>query len=278
MSLTPHLSKKSSHSQKGFEELSGRVAWITGASRGIGQAIALELAGLGVSIALGSRNETLLCAVARQAAAFGVSVFSKSCNVTDEDSIEDFVRQAESSLGPIDILVNSAGIYRTEPVSRHSLSVWREIIETNLTGPLLTTKAVVDGMIEREWGRLVNISSVSGKVGEKWASAYCSSKFGLIGFTQSLALEVAKYGITVNAVCPGWVDTEMASSQLTDEAWCSLNNIPQAESIDIHRLSIPQERFIEPQEVASLVAYLCSTSARSITGQSINICGGLILH
>ena len=133
-------------------------------------------------------------------------------------------------------------------------------------------------MIELNWGRIINISSVSGKVGEIWGSAYSASKFALIGFTQSLSLEVARNGITVNAVCPGWVDTEMAKGQLEDPQWCKLNSVDPSESLSNACFSVPQMRFIEPSEVAALVVFLASVAARGITGQSINICGGLSLH
>src|SRR5262249_41921101 len=181
-------------------------------------------------------------------------------------------------LGTPDILVNNAGIYKTEPVRGHSLEIWQEIIDINLTGALLTSRCVLDGMIEKGWGRIINISSISGKSGEAFGAAYSASKYGLIGLSQSMALEVARYGITVNAVCPGWVSTEMAVEQLTDQRWCKLNSLEPSESEEIARLSVPQERFISPEEVAELVAYLCTDSARGITGQAMNICGGMALH
>ena len=127
-------------------------------------------------------------------------------------------------------------------------------------------------------GRIVNISSISGKSGEPYGAAYSSSKFAMIGLTQSLALEVARHGITVNAVCPGWVETDMAYEQLTDRRWCELNSLPVEDSVEIARLSIPREKFVKAEEVAALVRFLCSEDAQSITGQAINICGGLSLH
>jgi ketoreductase len=133
-------------------------------------------------------------------------------------------------------------------------------------------------MIGKAWGRIVNISSVSGKTAEAYGAAYSASKFGIIGLTQALALEVAKSGITVNAICPGWVRTDMAIEQLQDPKWCGLNEIDQSQSVEIARLSIPQNRFLESEEVADLALFLCSNQARSITGQAINICGGLSLR
>jgi ketoreductase len=130
-------------------------------------------------------------------------------------------------------------------------------------------------MIERKWGRIINISSISGQKAEAYGTAYSASKFGLIGVTQSLALELARHGITVNSVCPGWVETDMAQEQINDPEWCRLNDINPEESLDIARLSVPQMRLIQPDEVAGLVGYLCSDRAKGITGQAINICGGL---
>ena len=133
-------------------------------------------------------------------------------------------------------------------------------------------------MIERNWGRIINISSISGKVAEAFGAAYSASKFAIIGLTQSMALEAAKHAITVNAICPGWVDTKMAGDQLSDDNYLSLTEQEPSQALEIARLSVPQMRFIAPEEVASLVVYLCSEQARGITGQAINICGGLSLH
>jgi NAD(P)-dependent dehydrogenase (short-subunit alcohol dehydrogenase family) len=163
-------------------------------------------------------------------------------------------------------------------VEGHDLDVWRRTLDTNMTSAMVASSLVLPEMVTRKWGRVINISSISGKAGEAFGAAYSASKFGLIGLTQSMALEVARFGVTVNAVCPGWVATDMAFSQINDPQWCQLNNLPPAESLDIARLSVPQERFIEPGEVASLVVYLSTDDARGITGQAINICGGLSVH
>ena len=258
--------------------LSGHVAWITGASRGIGRATALALARNGAAVAISGRDAEALETVANRLANDGADVFAQSCDVRDEQSVLAFAEAARVRFGEIDILVNNAGIYKTEPVRGHSTNVWRDVIDTNLTGAFLTCRLVIDGMIHKKWGRIVNISSISGKTGEIWGSAYSASKFGLLGLTQSLALEVARHNITVNAVCPGWVDTDMARGQLTDTTWCQLTSIDEKESVDLAKLSVPQERFIEPEEVAALVSHLCTDSARGITGQSLNVCGGLSLH
>lgn len=259
--------------------LRGKVAIVTGASRGIGKAIACELARQGALVAVCARNDSLLQAAKIEIELHGNQVFASACDVRDPASVETFIHNLNvANGGRIDILVNNAGIYRTEAVEQHSLDVWSEVIDTNLTGSMLFCRAVLKTMIEQKSGRIINISSVSGRTGEIWGSAYSASKFGLIGFTQSLALETAKHGITVNAVCPGWVATEMSAEQLQDPDWCKLNLMEPQDAMANACFAVPQNRFIEADEVADLVAYLASDSARGITGQSINICGGLSLQ
>lgn len=262
----------------GERSLSGKVAVVTGASRGIGKAVAIELARQGANVAALARNHSLLNAVCVEMNELGVATCAAACDVSDSESIYAAIEEVKSRLGAVDILVNNAGIYRTAAVSVHSIETWRAIMETNLTSAMVASKLVLPEMIDKSWGRIINMSSVSGKTGEPYGSAYSASKFGLIGLTQSLALEVAKNQITVNAVCPGWVLTDLARHQLESEEWCSLAEIDPGESVEIARLSVPQQRFVEPEEVACLVAFLASEQARGITGQAINVCGGLSIQ
>lgn len=258
--------------------LRGKIALVTGASRGIGRATALALAKDGADIAAIARTEAALTSLASELRDYDVRYESYICDVSLPEALEQTLATIGQQLGVVQILVNCAGVYETASVRGHSLNLWNKIVETNLTSVLRTCKSLIEGMITTNWGRIVNVSSISGKSGEPYGAAYSASKFGLIGLTQSLALEVAKFGITVNAVCPGWVRTEMAISQLTDARWCELNGIPGNDSIEIARLSVPQLRFIEPEEVADLISFLCGTKAQAITGQAINICGGLSIH
>jgi NAD(P)-dependent dehydrogenase (short-subunit alcohol dehydrogenase family) len=258
--------------------LSGKVACITGASRGIGAAVAKRLAAHGVKVAAGARTTSDLGALKADIEKMQGVCLDYTLDVRDQDSVAEFLSVAQSQLGAVDILINNAGIYATEPVAGHDLALWHDVIATNLTSALFTCRLVVPSMTERRCGRIINISSISGKVAEAYGAAYSASKFGLIGLSQSLALEVAHLGITVNAVCPGWVETKMASDQLSCERYLDLTEQEPSEAKDIARLSVPQRRFIEPAEVAGLVVYLCSDEARGITGQAINICGGLSLH
>ncbi len=270
--------------QEGFSlltpaHLSDRVALVTGASRGIGKAIALELASQGAALAIISRNLTDLGTLQTEIETRSQrSCLAFACDVGEPDTLERVIQQVQEEHGALDILVNNAGIFSGTALIGQALDEWRSILEVNLTAAMRACKAALPLMIERKWGRVINVSSISGKSGEPYGAAYSASKFGMIGLTQSLALEVAREGVTVNAVCPGWVDTDMARNQLNDEEWCRLNNIDPADSLEIARLSVPQQRFIEPDEVANLASYLCSNVARGITGQAINICGGLSLH
>lgn len=255
-----------------------KTAFITGASRGIGRAVAERLAQDGFDLALFARSEDLLLQLAKDLSGYSIAAQAFVVDVSDQAEFSQALQSASEKLGQPQVLVNNAGVYYTQAVDGHSVELFREVLETNLTSALNACQFVVSGMKKLGWGRIVNISSISGKVAEAYGAAYSASKFGIIGLTQSLALEVAEHGITVNAVCPGWVATEMARAQLNDEKWCKLNQLEVEQSEEIARLSVPQKRLIQPEEVAHLVSFLCSENARGITGQSINICGGLSLN
>jgi len=260
----------------GFYGIKGKNALITGASRGIGYAVAIELAGHGVNCALLARSEGPLESLAQELRSAGVRAESIALDLVAPDSLTVIEKRLAAEFGFIDILVNNAGIYGTASIdSDEDGSLWSATIETNLSVPYRLARYFGASMKKTGWGRLINVSSISGQKGECFGAAYSASKFGLLGMTQSLALELASFGVTVNAVCPGWVDTDMAVSQINDPDWCNLNGIELAHSMELTRLSVPQERLIEPAEVASLIAYLASNQARGITGQAINICGGL---
>lgn len=258
--------------------LKGKTAVVTGASRGIGKAITLKLAESGANLAICARNTKMLNDVKQKSESFGIKCFAQVADVSSEKAVIDFIQAAIKEVGDADILVNNAGIYVTEPITNHPTAAWQSVIDTNLTGPFLMSRALIPLMMKKGWGRIINISSISGKVAEIYGSAYSASKFGLIGLTQALALETAKHGITVNAICPGWVATDMTFNQLNDDQYLSLTNIEQIDSVDVARLSVPQMRFIDPVEVADLVTFLCSDNAKGIHGQALNICGGLSLH
>lgn len=256
---------------------------MTGASRGIGRAIAIELASMGADLVLVARNEDRLAAVQEEIKKIGPAACFHAFDLSQESSCNALLERLANDRLPIDVLVNNAGVYATDSIDidqsptwdESKSSLWHQTMSVNLTAPLQLSKGLAPQMVQRNWGRIVNISSISGKKAEVFGTAYSASKFGLIGLTQALALEVARHGVTVNAVCPGWVETDMARAQMNDPKWCRLNNIVIEESVDIARLAVPQMRFIQQEEVASLVGYLCSDRAKGITGQAINICGGL---
>ncbi|MBX3076809.1 SDR family oxidoreductase [Candidatus Obscuribacterales bacterium] len=268
-------------------ELHGKNALVTGASRGIGRAIALELAALGARTALVARSSSLLESLAKEIndKNSGDAIY-KSLDIEKESFALELAKWLKAEGFHVDVLVNNAGIYSTDYISLEHADgwevsdpgnddLWKRTMAVNLNAPYILAKVFAPAMIERKWGRIINISSISGQKAEAYGTAYSASKFGLIGVTQSLALELARHGITVNSVCPGWVETDMAQEQINDPEWCRLNDINPEESLDIARLSVPQMRLIQPDEVAGLVGYLCSDRAKGITGQAINICGGL---
>lgn len=250
-------------------DLKGKTVVITGASRGIGKATAEVFSKSGANLILLSRDETKLSAISRQLSAkyFALDV-SKSAKV----------EKVFSEIDNIDILINNAGIHFSSSVEEMNIKKWNELLEVNLNGAMYCSKFALPKMKKKKWGRIINISSVSGKYGESHSSAYCSSKFALIGFTQSLSLETARDGITVNAVCPGWTKTDMAEGILNDDSYAKLTGIPKEKLKEYSLEAVPIGRYIDPKEVAYLILYLVSNYASGITGQAINICGGLCMH
>jgi ketoreductase len=285
--ISSHAARIGNSSKVSVKELDGKNALVTGASRGIGRAIAAELAGQGARVALVARSSERLAAFAGElnAKKSGTAIF-KSLDLEAETFAVDLAKCLQSEGFSVDILVNNAGIYSTDYIPLEHAdgwevsdpgcdNQWKRTMKVNLDAPYQLVKTLAPAMIERKWGRIINISSISGQKAEAYGTAYSASKFGLIGMTQALALELARHGITVNSVCPGWVETDMSQEQINDPQWCRLNDINPEESLDIARLSVPQMRLIQPDEVAGLVGYLCSDRAKGITGQAINICGGL---
>jgi len=259
------------------ESLADKTVLVTGASRGIGRAIAVGLAARGAKLAICARQELPLHSVKQEIEDRGTTCQVFACDLSNEGEIGRGFEEVLASLGKVDVLINNAGMIRVESTDETSDQSWNEILQVNLGAALTLTELALKDMMASGWGRIINISSVSGSIGEAFAIAYAVSKAALNGVTSSFAIEAARFGVTVNAVCPGWVDTDMARNQLTDEHWCELTGIQMKDSIEIARLSSPQERFIEPAEIAELVSFLCSNRAKSITGQCITVCGGLSL-
>lgn len=240
-----------------------RTALITGSSAGIGAEIALRLASNGYKVFLSGRNEERLQSQSVKCNAMGYL----AGDLGNDAFCEELINKANKTLGQIDVLVNNAGIYVWAPVEKTETAKIDEVLRLNLHAPYQLCKLVVPIMKKNKWGRIINIGSISGAVGEANASLYSASKAGLIGMTKALALELAEHNITVNTVNPGWVKTELASDVFEN------GTLDEEEQIDM----IPQRRWIHPTEIASLVSYMASDEAIGMTGQAINLCAGLSL-
>lgn len=259
-------------------DLSGRTALVTGAGRGIGRAIALALGAAGARVALTARRKDELDAVAREIAATGGRAAAVPGDLLADGAIAAVVRETERALGPVDILVNNAGgnVLGPVPFAQTEPDGWWKTVELNLRAPYLLCRATVPQMVERRWGRVINIGSVGSKVGLMMLTDYCAAKHGLLGLTRALALEVAKKGVTVNAVCPGYVETELARAGLEQRAPL-LKTTPEALA-ETYVKNIPQRAAILPDEVAEVVLFLCSQGGGRLTGEAINVSGGQVMH
>jgi len=252
-----------------------QVALITGAGRGIGRSIALALAREGADVAVAARSEPEIAAVRREVEGLGRRGLACVCEVTDATQVARLVQNVQEALGPITILVNNAGMAASAKTTEMDDALWERILRVNLTGTYLCTKAVLPGLLHRGSGRIINIASVGGKVGLLYSAAYCASKHGVLGFTRALALEVAGRGITVNAICPGFVETAMTDESIR-RIVTKTGRTPDAARQALEELS-PQKRLIQPEEVATVAVMLASPEARGIHGQAINVDGGAVM-
>jgi ketoreductase len=247
-----------------------KVALVTGGGRGIGRAIALALGGPETVVAIAGRTSSALDATARDLRRGGTDPIRLQMDVTSESSVDRAMSVLREAAAHIDVLVNNAGVGGGEAVAGSDVERWRRTIDTNLTGTYLVTRAAIPFM--GAGGRIINLSSVLGRFGVPGYTAYCASKHAVIGFTRALALELAPQQITVNALCPGWVDTEMAEQGMRMGAAATGQTFEQFREAALG--AVPIKRIIQPEEVAALVAFLASPAAAAITGQTYNICGG----
>jgi NAD(P)-dependent dehydrogenase (short-subunit alcohol dehydrogenase family) len=247
-------------------------ALVTGGGRGIGAAIARALDAAGATVSVLGRNEEKLNGVRDSLTNKGLAI---GCDVTDGPQVKSAITAIEAEAGPIDILVNNAGAAASTPFASMSRDVWDQMLSVNLTSVFCMTQAVIPGLQKRGSGRIINIASTAGLKGYAYVTAYTAAKHGVVGLTRALALELAQTAITVNAICPGYTDTELlagAAANISAKTGQSTQDI-----IKQFAASNPQNRLISPTEVASAVVWLCSNEASGMTGQAISISGGEVM-
>lgn len=251
--------------------LAGRHAVVTGGSRGIGAAIATALVADGAHVTILGRDQARLSAVSSELG--GPShALALVADVTDSASIEAAITSARRQFGPVHILVNNAGQAASAKFANTDEALWNRILSVNLTGTFLCTRAVISDMLSNGYGRIVNVASTAGLRGAAYISAYAASKHAVIGLTRSLALEYAKQNITVNAVCPGYTDTDIVQDAVANIMRKTGRSEAEARATLV--ATNPQGRLIDPREIADTVLWLCRPGAQSVTGQSIVIAGG----
>jgi NAD(P)-dependent dehydrogenase (short-subunit alcohol dehydrogenase family) len=252
--------------------LKGKLAVVTGGGRGIGAAIVDELARLGATVALLGRSVEELEAKARQIREHNpVRALAIRCDVADEASVAEAFAAVRAQMGNPEVLVNNAGQSAGIPFAETTREVWDRMLAVNLTGTFLCTREVVPAMVDARSGRIINIASTAGLKGYSHTAAYCAAKHGVVGLTRALAIETAKQGITVNAVCPGYTDTDMARSAIGNLVRAGRSEEEATKAIT---RVMPIGRLVRPEEVASAVGWLCAPEAAAVTGQCIGVAGG----
>ncbi len=257
-------------------DLSGKSALVTGASRGIGRAVALALSEVGAAVTVTARSASDLETLVAEITAAGGRALAVPCDLTDPISLQALVSSSLAEFGEPDILVNNAGITQGVKFTEMTPELWQRVQSVNVDSAMRLMQLTVDGMVARGWGRIVNVASIAAKTGLRYSAAYNASKHALLGLTRSVALDYASRNVTVNCVCPGWVQTEMVEQTLT--------NIQQKtgrsrdEALKSLVKDVPMGRMISPEEVAALTVFLCSHQAGGITGQGLNIDGGTVLN
>lgn len=249
-----------------------RIALVSGGGRGIGRAVARAFALAGTAVAIGSRTMGEVDAVARECRELGVPALALDLDVTDAASCEEAVARCERTLGPIDVLMNNAGVLTVGRFSELDNAVWERTIAVNLTGAFNMTHAVLPGMLTRGSGTVIAMSSIAGKIGAKYYTAYSASKHGLIGFMRALAVEYARSGVTFNCVCPAYTDTP-ATHDIMEKI--SERTGKDREAV-LRAALTPQGRLVQPEEVAELCLFLAGPAGRGINGQAINVDGGQV--
>jgi NAD(P)-dependent dehydrogenase (short-subunit alcohol dehydrogenase family) len=255
--------------------LAGRRAVVTGAGRGIGRAIALALTAAGTDVALCARSDAELEQVAEEVRALGRRALALPCDVTNPAAVARMAEEAAAGLGGIDILVNNAGAAASHKFVAHPDELWHHMLAVNLTSVYYVTKAFVPQMVAQRSGRVITIASIAAKIGARYTAAYTASKHGVLGLTRALAAELVGYNITVNAICPSYVDTQMTDGSIANIV--KRTGMSEAQARETLEKMSPQARLIAPGEIAALTVYLAQESSRGITGQAINVDGGAVM-
>lgn len=255
-------------------DLAGRHALVTGAGKGIGAVIAAALGADGARITLvGRHRETLDAAAANLPASAKAQTIV--CDISDSAAVAEAMQRARDGLGPIEVLINNAGQAQSAPLSRTDDALWAQMLGVNLSGTFFCTRAVLPEMIAARWGRVVNIASTAAQRGYPYVSAYCAAKHGVLGLTRALALEVANKGITVNAVCPGYTDTDIVADAVANIVSTTGRSVEAARAELVK--GNPQGQLIAPEQVANAVLWLCRAGSDAITGQAISVSGGEVM-
>ncbi len=255
--------------------LAGRRAVVTGAGRGIGRSIALALAQAGADVGVSARTAAELEQLVSEIQGLGRQSLAATCDVSDPEQVNAMATKLTEGLGGIDILVNNAGISGSHKFLGHPDELWHRTLAVNLTGVYYVCKAFAPHLVEQRYGRIITIASIASRVGGRYVAAYTASKHGVLGLMRSLAVELRPYNITVNAICPGYVDTPMTDKNVSNIA--RLTGMGEEKARETLAKSNPQNRLIEPEEVASVAVFLALESSQGITGQAINIDGGGVM-
>ncbi len=255
--------------------LTGRRAVVTGAGRGIGRAIALALARQGADVALAARTTDEITQVAQEIQALGRSSLVVPCDVTDLPAVERLAAAVRAGMGSPHILVNNAGAAASHKFLDHPDELWHRMLAANLTSVYYVTKAFTPALIEQRWGRVITIASIAARTGGRYIAAYTAAKHGVLGLTRALAAEWVAYNITVNAICPGYVESPMTEGSIANIVARTGMSATQARAT-LEQTS-PQGRLIAPEEVAAVAVFLAQEASKGITGQAINVDGGSVM-
>ncbi|MFY0542717.1 3-hydroxybutyrate dehydrogenase [Brevibacillus sp. H7] len=262
----------------GTYSLANKVALVTGAASGIGLAIATKMYEAGCHIAIADLDAAKAeAAINGLPAQGGQQKIAIQADMSDYGSVYRMVESCEKQLGSVDILVNNAGFQYVAPIESFEPAMFQKLIDVMLVGPFVATQAVFAKMKERRWGRIINISSINGKIGAPFKAGYCSAKHGIIGLTRVTAVEAGDSGVTCNAICPGFVDTPLVRNQLEDLG-SGYGVTPEKVLEEVILKQVPQNRLLDTAEIGDFAVFLASDQSASITGQAINISGGYVMH